>query len=259
MTPVATSLRFRDITTGVKRTCALDFDGALYCWGRGAEGPPDDRCLDSNGVANTNDCTTRPVPVHQGARFLTVAIGASHQCGVTTSGVTVCWGANESGQVGDGTLTSTNRLTLVRTGGVTEREIVILDAKARITWWLAHGGVGLAGVLVLLLGGRGWVASQQGKRLAAFVIGGLALWALSFGLSTGPSGSGDVAYGLAMMALIASGAIALVLSAIAAGMSVVTLRRQRDATYARIALVLAVLTLVAGVGLALWIFWPSER
>jgi alpha-tubulin suppressor-like RCC1 family protein len=263
---VETLVRFRAIATGVKRTCAIDRNDALYCWGRVAEGRPDDRCLDSNGVANTNDCTTRPIAVHQSTRFRTIAIGASHQCGVTSSGITVCWGANESGQLGVGTLAATNEPVAVRTGGVTTREIFLLDAKEQIVWWGPRGGLALVVFCVVFVAARGWwrsgvddpspesVSPRAG--VSALVVA-LSAWALVFYVAlslSASSGTGDVAYGLAMMGLVMSGGTALAMSLIASVMSLVTLRRQRGAKFARIALALAALMFLSCAGLGLWMF-----
>lgn len=332
--PVLGDHRFRSIATGTKRTCAIDDEGALYCWGRVAEAAPDDRCLDSNGVAGTNDCTTRPVPVHQSIRFRSVSIGDSHQCSLSTSGVTLCWGANESGQLGDGTLRSANDPIEVRTGGVTLARTRVLDARERSVWFLAHGGFGLVVVFGLLVGARDWMALRTALQLGLLGIGALALTMLlraadSFatargfgdlvkaaavqplvivlgvtvyraalplgawwragvpapGGTGGPAGvgalaavllgwlllagsmlsigasrpRGEIGLGLAMSALLQAGGIALVLSAIAAVVSVVTLRRYRSAKAARVALVLASLTLVGGAVVASMLFWPTER
>lgn len=38
--------------------------------------------------------------------FTTVAAGGNHSCAITTDSLAYCWGANESGQLGTGSVTS---------------------------------------------------------------------------------------------------------------------------------------------------------
>ena len=45
-----------------------------------------------------------PVEAAGPLTFRSISAGASHTCGVTTSGVVHCWGADDSGQLGDGAL-----------------------------------------------------------------------------------------------------------------------------------------------------------
>ena len=53
----------------------------------------------------------------RGARWLVslLALGRSHTCGATTAGDVHCWGANASGQLGDGTTTDSPAPTRART------------------------------------------------------------------------------------------------------------------------------------------------
>src|SRR5439155_2999132 len=46
-----------------------------------------------------------PVAVVGGLSFSAIALGGSHSCGLISSGAAYCWGANSSGQLGDGTTT----------------------------------------------------------------------------------------------------------------------------------------------------------
>ena len=80
--------------------CAIDTDGAAWCWG-------DDR-YGQLGVGDNADTirASVPVPVNGGLRFRQIAAGASYACGITTTGQTECWGDNTTGQLGDGTATN---------------------------------------------------------------------------------------------------------------------------------------------------------
>jgi alpha-tubulin suppressor-like RCC1 family protein len=81
-------------------SCGLDAGGAAYCWG-------------SNGAGQIGDGTTTTrlvataVSMPSGVAFASVAVGASHSCGISFTRDAYCWGDNSTGELGDGT--STNR------------------------------------------------------------------------------------------------------------------------------------------------------
>jgi alpha-tubulin suppressor-like RCC1 family protein len=75
--------------------------GDGYCWGhnqRGEIGSP----ARPIGVG-----THEPSLIDGGHTFRTVVAGWLHACGITTTGQTLCWGANHSGQLGIGTVDTT--------------------------------------------------------------------------------------------------------------------------------------------------------
>ena len=43
-----------------------------------------------------------------GLSFSALATGENHTCGLTSSGAAYCWGANSSGQLGNGSITNTS-------------------------------------------------------------------------------------------------------------------------------------------------------
>jgi alpha-tubulin suppressor-like RCC1 family protein len=102
--PVAPGVSFAAVDAGDFHTCGVTAAGTAYCWG-------------SNSVGQLGDGTTTPqsspvlVKAPAGVSFAAVTAGAAHTCGVTAAGVVYCWGANGSGQLGDGT--TTDRLTPV--------------------------------------------------------------------------------------------------------------------------------------------------
>lgn len=80
-------------------TCAVDSNGAAYCWG-------------FNGYAAIGDGTTtdRAVPTSVfglQASVEQIASGATHSCAVVAGGTVSCWGGNYRGQIGNGTSGST--------------------------------------------------------------------------------------------------------------------------------------------------------
>ncbi len=265
--PVVGGQRFRQLVTSTKRTCGIDRDGALYCWGRVSEADGDDECLDSNGVAGTNECVTRPQHVQSQVRFRLVAVGDAHQCGLTIDGELLCWGANDAGQLGNGRLDATSKATPVRIGGVSADEMRRFDSAARVRASLPSLASNVLVLAVLVLSAiplrRWWRAGpppvpppftrRMGPRSIALVVFG---WLVAFGLisyiNNPPRGGGDVGLGLALLVMATMSGLVLVLSAAGTMLAAITLRNDRRSTSARVALALGLATLLAAaVGLYL--------
>lgn len=129
------------IASGSEQTCALTADGAVSCWGQTDQGivpfpvgvvgltsgvqaialgsrhacavtdAAAAKCWGQNGSGQLGDGTNtyraNPVDVSGLASGVaTLAGGYQHTCAITTLGSVKCWGANGTGQLGDGTTTS---------------------------------------------------------------------------------------------------------------------------------------------------------
>ena len=85
--------------------------------------------------------TSAPFDVHGPAfavgAFVTVSAGGAHTCGVTAAGAAYCWGANDSGQLGDGTTTQRTSPVPVA-GGLSFRAV---SAGSSHTCGVTIGGV----------------------------------------------------------------------------------------------------------------------
>ncbi len=66
-------------------------------------------------TANPLTAATAGLIAYSSGAFISVSTGGNHTCGVTTNGGAYCWGANDHGQLGDGTMT--NRTTPVPVAG----------------------------------------------------------------------------------------------------------------------------------------------
>lgn len=83
------------VVAGNAHTCGRR-GGALYCWGKDSHGE----------VGNGPDAVDRystPQQVGTGRDWGQLAAGAEHTCAIR-NGALFCWGRNNSGQLGDGTL-----------------------------------------------------------------------------------------------------------------------------------------------------------
>lgn len=85
------------VTAGQDHTCALTTDGLVYCWGSNQDG--------QLGLGLTDKLPhPKPLLVDSKLRFTLVTAGYRHTCALTTDGAAYCWGANDSGQLGNGSL-----------------------------------------------------------------------------------------------------------------------------------------------------------
>ncbi len=97
------------VSAGEAHTCAVDRAGQVWCWGA------NDRGQLGSGAAGADVLAPAPV-AGLPAAVLTVSLGGSHSCASLKDARVFCWGANENGQLGDGT--TVDRATPAQVAGV---------------------------------------------------------------------------------------------------------------------------------------------
>jgi alpha-tubulin suppressor-like RCC1 family protein len=119
------------ITAGESHTCVRTASGGVKCWGR-------------NDAGQLGDGTTteRHTPVEVNGLpngVIAIAAGDFHTCALITSGGVRCWGANGSGQLGDGT--TTQRSMPVDVSGLTSRVTAVAAGDFHTCALITSGGV----------------------------------------------------------------------------------------------------------------------
>jgi alpha-tubulin suppressor-like RCC1 family protein len=84
------------IAAGESHTCAILKTGEVYCWGDNSSG--------QLGATTTGTFSATPVKLSGITGPTAISAGGAHTCALMTSGQIQCWGANDSGQLGDGTM-----------------------------------------------------------------------------------------------------------------------------------------------------------
>jgi len=151
------------VSAGESYTCGITTAENLYCWG-----------FNSTGQTGDGTVTTPRLSLFRvGAAgvWSSVTTGGRHTCGITTAKNLYCWGSNNSGQVGDGTI-DTPRLSLYRVGGTGVWSSV--TAEGRHTCGITTGknlycwGFNSSGQV-----GDGTIATP---RLSLYRVGGAGVW-----------------------------------------------------------------------------------
>ena len=132
---------FGSIRAGIRHTCALQADGAAFCWGSNQDG--------QLGTGGFNDIDS-PVAVVGSLRFTSISAGGdtvsqpplpfryeSHTCGIAVGGAAYCWGSNVSGQLGAGSVGGSFTAPVAVAGGLTFAKI---SAGERHTCGLTTAG-----------------------------------------------------------------------------------------------------------------------
>ncbi len=91
------------ISAGSNFTCAVATGGNSSCWGDGASGQL------GNGIATSSAIPTAVLDSTGNAPLggvVTISAGFENACALTSGGTVLCWGANNSGQLGNGTTSS---------------------------------------------------------------------------------------------------------------------------------------------------------
>src|SRR5439155_291619 len=150
-------------------SCGITTDGRAYCWGPNGWGGL------GNGTITPYAGSTVPVAVAGGLTLQSVSV-RRQVCAVATSGAAWCWGLNEKGQVGDGTIENQGHPTAVQGG--------LRFAQVSAGWDLTCGATtdGAAYRRGLNPSGPVGIGPAHGSAAPIAVVGGLTFLTVSAGL-----------------------------------------------------------------------------
>jgi alpha-tubulin suppressor-like RCC1 family protein len=97
-TPVPALVDCEQIAGGAHHTCALRTDKTVWCWGQNTDG--------QTGQPAGAALVMTPQMVPGLSDVAEVQCGEMYTCARKADGTILCWGRNESGQLGDGTMTA---------------------------------------------------------------------------------------------------------------------------------------------------------
>lgn len=95
------------------RTCGIDLDGKMLCWGSQMQG---EMGLNDGSIGAGHSV---PQYVSGNAQWIAVSTEYTHTCGIKTDGSAWCWGADNYGQLGNGAVVGSKDVPQAVTGGGT--------------------------------------------------------------------------------------------------------------------------------------------
>ncbi len=138
---------FTQIGAGYKHTCGLT-DGRVYCWGSNAADPTGTPLADGTitgqlgiGSSGVNVNTPTLVGGALAGKFVTaLSVGWNFTCAVA-NGQVYCWGANSSGQLGNGNYTNSNTPQSAYLGQLVNKRVTAIAAGGDYACAIANGQV----------------------------------------------------------------------------------------------------------------------
>lgn len=91
--PSGPSPEWTRIVAGGAHSCALDREGAAYCWGQNDAGQV--------GIPLTQPSRSIPTRISAPGEYFVLGAGILHSCGLRPGGEARCWGNNETAQLGN--------------------------------------------------------------------------------------------------------------------------------------------------------------
>jgi murein DD-endopeptidase MepM/ murein hydrolase activator NlpD len=119
------------IATGISHTCALTTGGGIKCWGQSGTGAVGD------GTTITRLSPVDVIGLSNGV--MSISTGGWHTCALTSSGGIKCWGRNDMGELGDGTII--HRLSPVDVVGLSNGVTYISSGEAHNCALVSNGGI----------------------------------------------------------------------------------------------------------------------
>ena len=123
-----------EVAAGGGHTCARTSGGSVECWGANNAGQLGNRTRLVSAIPTPLSGLPGPA--------MSLAAGDRHTCALTTTGEVSCWGANDAGQLGDGSVLDRDRAVRVhglRDGPVRitagENHTCVLSAEGAVRCW----------------------------------------------------------------------------------------------------------------------------